>query len=54
MIFLGSSLSASSLVAKNGQMANQKIGIMTCQGKNKNEKLLKLGLVIMTQQHYIT
>jgi len=48
MILLGSSLSAFSLVAKNGQMANQKIGFVTCKGKNKKEKLLKLGLLMVT------
>ncbi len=45
MILLDSSLSASSLVAKNGHMAKQKIGFVTCKGENKKEKLLKLGLV---------
>jgi hypothetical protein len=35
MILLDSSLSASSLVAKNGQVANEKIGFVTCKGKNK-------------------
>jgi hypothetical protein len=27
---------------------------VTCKGKNKKEKLLKLGLVMVTEQHYIT
>jgi hypothetical protein len=46
MILLGSSLSASSLVAKNDQMANPKIGFVTCKGKKK-KKLLKLGLAMV-------